>query len=380
MILGYAHLGASTHGVSRYGRLLAAEARRRPDLSVMECDVTLTGDAQADRRSLKDAGRQLSTADVVHIQYNCQPAGCVWGHGWRRLLHLEIFARAARTRLVATLHDLPVRRAPVFAGRNPIRAWQRVEKAAPQVMALGWLERHASRLLVCSDEERARTKDRRDRVRVVPHFVEPRELPGSREHAKEALGLQGRRVVTLLGYIHPRKGHALMVEALASLPADVTVIFAGRPPDGDGTFVRALIEDATTRGVFDRVRITGFLPEASLETYLAATDLAVCPFESLSASGSLSTWLSVGRPILASDLPQIAEYNAIEPGASHTFRPYDASALAGAIHAALAGSDDASARDRLRGRLLLPSVFDRHLEIYCELIVPAAATGVHCHA
>ena len=62
-----------------------------------------------------------------------------------------------------------------------------------------------------------------------------------------------------------------------------------------------------------------------------ASHLAGCPFEMLSASGSLSTGVSLGRPILASDLPQIAEYNRIEPGAIKTFQPYTSEALAAAI-------------------------------------------------
>jgi len=68
---------------------------------------------------------------------------------------------------------------------------------------------------------------------------------------------------------------------------------------------------AKTMGVEERQQAT-YLRRA--ERYLVATDLAICPFKNCSASGSLSTWISVVHPtILAFDLPQIS-YNRLEQG------------------------------------------------------------------
>lgn len=376
MIIGYVHVGAPEHGVSRYGRLLAAEARNRRELHVIECEIELTGEPKIDRRRAADAGRQLSGVDVIHLQYNNQLTGSVWGPRWRQLLHLRAFARAARAPVVATLHDVYAmpRTRWLSRLRHPWKEFRRTRRVAPQVTTLRWLQHRASRVLVCSEEERARLGRRVDPVRVIPHFVEVRDSLSARD-AKEALGLAGKRVVTLLGYIHRRKGHDLLVDALAALPEDVIAIFAGTSPKPDSPFVRELLAHIRAAGVGHRVRITGFLPDDQLDRYLAATDLGVCPFSTLSASGSLSTWISVLRPIVANDLPQIAEYNALQPGAIRTFRPYTAPALAEALGAALeAGTQDvADALVRLRARLLLPSVFDRHLEAYRELSPQARA-------
>jgi len=127
---------------------------------------------------------------------------------------------------------------------------------------------------------------------------------------------------------------------------------------------------AQALGVADRFRITGYLPEHELNRYLAATSLAVCPFRDASASASLSTWISAARPILASSLPLIAEYNALEPDAIRTFHPYTAASLADAIRAALDRDSDAEDQRvaRLRERLLAPAILDRHVEAYCELL------------
>jgi glycosyltransferase involved in cell wall biosynthesis len=220
-------------------------------------------------------------------------------------------------------------------------------------------------LLVCSQIERDRTGRPRT-VQVIPHFVEPRVLGSSRSEAKAALGLTGKRIVTLLGYIHSRKGHRLVVDALPHLPEDVVAVFAGRAAQEEHGLVEQLRHRAALAGVSRRLIITGYLTDDRLAQHLAATDLAVCPFAALSASGSLSTWISSGRSIVASDLPQIREYNALEPGAIATFAPYSPAALAGAILRAFErGGDEFDAGiTRLRGRLLLPHIVERHLDTY----------------
>ena len=80
-------------------------------------------------------------------------------------------------------------------------------------------------------------------------------------------------------------------------------------------------EHAAAIGVADRVRFLGYLPEAELEQVLVATDVALCPFRTMSASGALATWISAGRPIVTSDLAPIRELMALAPGALHPFAP-----------------------------------------------------------
>ena len=168
-------------------------------------------------------------------------------------------------------------------------------------------------------------------MRVIPHFVEDRARLPAAATAKRALGLSDGPVVTLLGFIHERKGHRLLVDALADMPA-VTAVFAGLASPADESFLADLLCRARRLGVSDRLRVTGYLDEPTLEQYLAATDVAVCPFTSASASGSLSTWISARRPIVASDLPLVRDYNGLVPEAIHVFAPVTAAALAAAVN------------------------------------------------
>ncbi len=242
--VGYLHVGKPQHGVSRFGRLLAAEARSCPELRVLEAELLLDGDWKKNRRGLLRAAGDLSHADVVHLQYNSQLASSVWGPGWSQLANLWTFVQRVRPPLTISVHDLfpptnwrVIRR--LTATKLTLLAHQRVARLVrspreaasvpsfglrskvrynfrPEAMTLRWLSGGRRQVLVCTKEERERLQEfvPSARVTVIPHFVENRELRLSIEAAKQVVGLTGKRVVTLLGYIHARKGHELLVDAM----------------------------------------------------------------------------------------------------------------------------------------------------------------------
>lgn len=378
MKLGFLQLGEPEHGVARYGRILAQEARTRRNLEVTEEACSVFHDAAASLAALSAAAKRLSACDVVHVQHS--PG--VWGGGWSQVKHVKHFLRECSAPLVATLHD-------VYPGdtwklwrtdrRSPGR-WLRgqrreVERGWPSQRAAAALMRQADTTLVCSELELERLRDRPrraegdgrgGRIARIDHFVEQRHSLPDRDESRAELEVADQRVVTLLGFIHPSKGHALLVRALGRLPEDVIVVFAGRPSPGNDAFLASLLERADLDGTRDRLRVTGFLPEPEQERWLVASDLGVAPFRYFSASGSLSTWISVAKPLLCTALPQIEEYDRIAPGAIATFEPYRPKVLAAAIEQALTTATDGTdpAVARLRDALLVPKIFDRHLEIY----------------
>ncbi|MGQ4646878.1 glycosyltransferase [Lyngbya aestuarii] len=405
MRIGYLHIGSPQHGVCRYGRLLAAEARRQPELSVIEVDVVLSQDKKQNRELLIKAAQQLSEAEIIHFQFNKFNKE-IWGGGWSQLYYLRVFMGHCSCPLVVTLHDVfypPYGLASVLKylhnkfsanasvinkkttaissskpsapGRSRLKSafefMQSIFKGVlgPDALALREIANRVSLMFVCTEEEAQRICDRVDnrKLKVVPHFVETRSINISPAKARTVLGLEGVKVVTLLGFIYATKGHQLMVEALPELPPDVKIIFAGGSSSGGSEqLVKNLLALAKAKGVDERLRITGYLSEEELEHYLMATDLAVCPFSRFSASGSLSTWISVARPVLASDFPQVAEYNRLEPGAIKTFSPYTPAALAKTIEQLLplSGEDNESAITRLRKKLSMSVIFDKHLSHY----------------
>lgn len=344
-------LGKEGGGVPRYGRLLAQAAGDSPALEVVEVDA---GERSASLGDLRRAARAANVADVIAIQWKLAD----WGGGWRAAARLVTFLAATRKPVVATLHD-------VYEGRRRRDRWAR-----PQPWALRLLGRRAAGIVVHADEERRRLAGMvpGNRITVIPHFVEQRGPLPDPVAAKRELGVEGRRIVTLLGFITERKGHRLLLEALPLLPDDVSVLIAGAPIPGREHRRRELDELANALNVEERVVFTGYVGDEMLDRVLAATDVAACPFRDVSASGSLSTWISAGTRVVASDLPAIVEYDGIVPGAIHRFTPRTREALAIAISAAL---DDAAAKPgpdaatcELAEQLALPRIVGRYAEAW----------------
>lgn len=376
--VGFLHLGAPEHGVSRYGRRLAAQMATREDCAVREVEVADVAEPSRTRILVREAMRDLADRDIVQIQFNRG----LFGEGTAQVRLVRALFDASRTPVVANLHDVYL--------DNPWLAWRKAEttlrvrferaryfltRTRPARRALADVVRRSAASLVCFECERDRLAKLpgADRTRVVPHFVEPRPMLPKREDARRALDVEHRRVVAVLGYIHRRKGHDLVVDALPHLPEDVVVAFVGKATDEHGEYLRSLERRAEKVAGKGRLIVTGFVDEPLLESWLAATDVAVCPFRFFSASGSLATWISAAKPIVCHELPQIAEYRRVEPTAFSTFSRYEPRALADAISTTLAreggGIDPAIAR--LREEFSLERVTDRTVAVYREILAPS---------
>ena len=347
--VGFLHIGNARSGLRRYGGILAAEAASRADVEVIESDV---GGRDASWSELRRAVRRLRDTDVVHVQWKLAD----WNPRVGGIPRMEVVLRSLRRPLVVTMHDIY---AP--AGRRAPTQW-------PAALGMRRLGLAATSLVVHSEEERSRLRGRvpEGKVEVVPHFVETRaELP-EREASRVALGVSDRRVVTLLGHIIRRRGHSLLIDAMRELPQDVIALFVGTTRQGREFIGQALEERAVEAGVAERVRFMGYVPEDRLEQVLAATDVAVCPFQSMSASGALATLVSAGRPIVTSDLAPFRELNALEPGALHQFAPYQPGPLAECIDAALAvaGEERDPRVMALARRLATPRIVERYVGLY----------------
>jgi glycosyltransferase involved in cell wall biosynthesis len=398
MTVGFLHNGTYDHGVVRYGRVLARGAREHLDDEVVEATVDVSDPRGLRPRHVRPAAERLAGADVVHVQYNAR----VWGSPRHAPRTVRAFFGACPAPVVATVHDARdgygvadlLRRlwaqrssgGPGGAGgdeeagtagladalrglaASARKAVSFLVREAGNALATRALARRAARVLVCTREEHRRLAGLvpAARLGVVPHFVEDRAPPADREAARETLGLAGRRVVSVLGYIHQGKGHDRVVEALPHLPADVVAVFVGRPGLESPEYGEALEARAEALGVADRLRITGYVPDERLDQYLAATDVAVCPFREAAASGSLSTWIAAERPLVASDLPLFREYNDLAPGAIATVDAGSPSALGAALKAALAGEarTDPDALRRLHRTLSVPAIAEQHRTVY----------------
>jgi glycosyltransferase involved in cell wall biosynthesis len=352
--LGFLHLGRPESGVRRYGQLIADEARTRDGLTLTEAEA---GRVDQSSEQLAKVASELADCDVVIMQWNKRG----WGKHGRALPRLMRFRRAYGGALVVTMHD-------VFD-----RYGFRQRYANPDVWGLRQLGRTADRIVVHSqiEVERLRGIIPIDKMRVIPHFVEHREPIMSPKEARAKLGLGDAKVVTLLGFVYGRKGHRYAVEAVPFMPDDAIMVYAGGPIEGR-TFVHDLaVSKAEELELGQRFRITGYLSEEEMGTWMAATHLAILPFTDLSASGSMSSWISSGKPMLVSDLPGTREYARRVPGALNFFGPAgEPWPLGSAINELLAKPlpDPDPGVQKLARELSMPNTVDRYLAVAQEAI------------
>jgi teichuronic acid biosynthesis glycosyltransferase TuaC len=167
-----------------------------------------------------------------------------------------------------------------------------------------------------------------DRIRVHHTGVDlDRFAPGNRTTLKAELGISGP-MVACVGALIPRKGQAILIEALAGLP-DVTLMIVGQGPD------RAALEAQAQRlGSAERVRFTGSLPHEGIAQILAAADVMALPSASEGLANAWVEALACGTPIVITDAGGAREVvRSAETGRVVARTP---GAIAGAIAALIA--------------------------------------------
>lgn len=118
-----------------------------------------------------------------------------------------------------------------------------------------------------------------------------RFAPGDRTVLKAALGVTGPLIVSL-GALIPRKGHDIVLRAVAALPG-VALLIAGEGPERI-----ALTAAIAALGVGDRVRLLGAVPHGEMPALLAAADVMALASASEGLANAWVEALACGTPIV----------------------------------------------------------------------------------
>ncbi|WP_375403064.1 glycosyltransferase [uncultured Sphingomonas sp.] len=173
-----------------------------------------------------------------------------------------------------------------------IHHWGRSPETAAQVLTAG---RGADGLLAVSAamrDDMVALGMPATRIRV--HYTgvdQDRFVPVDRAAAKAALGVNGPLVVAT-GALIPRKGHDLVIQAVAASPG-VSLRIAGEGPEQSR--LEALIRRL---GVSDRVRLLGSVPHDDLPDLLAAADVMALASASEGLANAWVEALACGVPIV----------------------------------------------------------------------------------
>ena len=124
--------------------------------------------------------------------------------------------------------------------------------------------------------------------------------PKNRSEAKAKYGAKGFTIASVGGLIE-RKGHHLIIEAMASLP-DCTLLIAG-----EGPMKSELFELAEKFGVASQVKILGSVPHAELAELYSAADIMVLASSREGWANVLLESMACGTPVLATNVNGTSE-------------------------------------------------------------------------
>jgi len=321
-------------GISAYSAELIAALNVNPGVSIARV-VQPPVDSQSDshvqaikgyssmQRTYRSLGRLLDAkpAEIIHIQHEYALFGGVAPHR----SHAAALYSTIKKPVIITVHEIAAE------GSEPTRRslihWANLRNFVNPAIK-GWVvhtTHDRDRLMALGVPLNA--------IFLVPLGIPaPPILPDATD-ARERLNLQGKRVVTLFGFLSAKKGHLDAVQAVMQLPDEevVLVIAGGKHPDDHTAYVADLRLRIEALGAKDRVRITGYLAEPELLQVLAATDVAVVPYLTSSGSASLAQLLAAGIPVVASDIAAFQDVVAQVPGSLFLAPPADPSELARAL-------------------------------------------------
>jgi len=145
------------------------------------------------------------------------------------------------------------------------------------------------------------------KVAEIPHPCDNAVERIDPSEAGRELGLLGKRVILLFGFIARNKGIEIALRAMEQireLIPDAMMVIAGTPLDRDGVaYLHELHRLAKDLSLDQCVRFrTKFIPEEEVRLYFSCASVVVVPYtQSIGASGPIHNYAGYGVPIVASD-------------------------------------------------------------------------------
>lgn len=308
--------------LSEYAENLVMELAKRPNIEKI---YVLADKAQDNENTPKDskvevmrvwhADKPLSILkilyhakklkpDILHFNVHYQ------SFGRKRLANFAGFmliplSKLMRLKTVVLLHNLgekvdlkKVNMKPSFINKAGI-------KAATRMLLSG----EVTVVPVQSYAEFIQTHHGKNNVKFIPHGTAAYEDPKLQHSEKRIL---------MFGHMGPSKGLTIVVEAFKKITQEypnITLMVAGNSHPNYPHYLDNVKETAPAN-----VKFLGYIPEEELASIFESADVVVLPY--LTATGTSGVFhmaCGYGKPVVASDLPEIREM--IESGASASLVP-----------------------------------------------------------
>ena len=180
---------------------------------------------------------------------------------------------------------------------------------------------------------------------VIPHgsYLGVYAQGRPRSEVRSELGLPADAFVFFcFGELRAYKEVDLLLAAFSDVSnPNLRLVVAGnvKAPSVGATVRAASVRDSRVVSMF------GFVPESRVAELFDSCDVALLPRGEPGTSGSLILALSMGRPVVAADVPTARELTG-NGQAGWLFRPHDVSSLRAALELASADASEARARGR----------------------------------
>ena len=350
-------------GISTYSAFFAQELRKKARVFVTDLRKK-----SAFSPYFFLLGRKVANShDIVHIQfeYGLFSSLRVGGKTLTAFASLLFYLGLAQGNrpVVTTMHE--PRKAVSAGGRGGFLYTRLLDKLIFAASDLIIVHTQESKLLL---ENFYRVES--SKLYVIPHGSYQKPQIQNKEDCKRALGLQGKTVLTIIGFITRKKGHDIVIPQLARLDPNVQLVVAGGPQtDADAQFLSNLKGLAKRHGVLDRVTFTGYLPD--LSPILSATDLALLPYRYVTDSGVLHLIVSYKVPALTSDLPAFKEIHR-QYGCIELFKSEDPQDLLIKIQNLLSfgklQSELKCQCEKMWNETKWSKITEKHIELYHEVL------------
>ena len=301
------------------------------------------------RRHVAERAKRLPQVDLVHVHY----ADVAWNGLRIGEDYYDVFSRRCRGPLALTIHEHAWLR-PSFEEPGRRTASDYVFSAlgghglSQGKETLDILMRHQGihvhhtwqkqKLLEGGVPEK--------RISVIPFPVQKRESTVEAvDRFLSRFGLQGKRIIAMVGFVFDRKRHDRVLSLLPKLSKDVVLCLLGGANDPNSeAYCTRLHEQAAAAGVSDRFLITGYLEKEELDAGLVASTVVAAPYSDVTSSASVAMVIGAGVPVVTEQCDTFAEMR--EQGAGiETVNAEDENALLEALVRLL---EDTSARELLR--------------------------------
>ncbi|MHA2379437.1 MAG: glycosyltransferase family 4 protein [Candidatus Thorarchaeota archaeon] len=262
-------------------------------------EVVLQIDAN-DKRTYHQVADRINSADfdLINVQHEFGLFGGDWGN------YLLTFLRKLRKPCITTMHTTLSPNSRVF---------QSPERAAAHNRVVKGIGRYSSAIVVMTKMAANILHEAYDidvdKIRIIPHGTPVIPFVPS-EPVKEALGLDGRLVLSTFGLLSRDKGIQTAIKALPELVRewpDILYLVIGvthpqvRLSEGE-KYRKRLVSLVKKLKLEKNVRFHNrFLTKDELIQYLQATDVYICPYVNVEqlSSGTVTYALGAGRAIVS---------------------------------------------------------------------------------